>query len=114
MNRRALQDRPLKSRHQVVVVGSFMQDLVYQCDEFPLRGQTVVGRFSTGAGGKGSNQAIAAGRAGARTLFVGAVGADAPGRAARAFYRREKIGSRFVIKPGAATGSAMILVNRHG
>ena len=61
----------------VVVVGSFVQDLTWKCAAFPTAGETVVGTFVTGPGGKGSNQAVAAGRAGARTLFVGAVGRDA-------------------------------------
>ena len=61
---------------QVVVVGSFVQDLTWQCAAFPHAGETVVGTFVTGPGGKGSNQAVAAGRAGARTLFIGAVGQE--------------------------------------
>ena len=62
---------------QVVVVGSFVQDLTWKCAAFPHAGETVVGTFVTGPGGKGSNQAVAAGRAGASTLFIGAVGRDA-------------------------------------
>lgn len=98
----------------VVVVGSFVQDLTWKCDAFPRPGETVVGTFVTGPGGKGSNQAIACGRAGVSTLYVGAVGADAFGRDAAAFYRAEKIGARFAVKPREATGTAAILVNREG
>jgi ribokinase len=96
---------------QVVVVGSFVQDLTWKCGEFPQAGQTVIGQFVTGPGGKGSNQAVAAGRAGAPTVFIGAVGDDVFAEAAKKFYQVEKIGSRFVAKPKHATGTAAILVN---
>lgn len=99
---------------QVVVVGSFVQDLTWQCAQFPRPGETVVGTFVTGPGGKGSNQAVAAGRAGARTVFVGAVGRDAFARDARAFYRANGIGARFIEKPAHATGTAAILVSAEG
>ena len=98
----------------VVVVGSFVQDLTWKCAAFPTAGETVVGTFVTGPGGKGSNQAVAAGRAGARTLFVGAVGRDAFAADAKKFYRAEGIGARFVEKPPHATGTAAILVNAAG
>ena len=98
----------------VVVVGSFVQDLCWTCAKFPQAGETIVGVFRTGPGGKGSNQAVAAGRADARTLFVGAVGRDVFGREAKAFYRAEGIAARFVEKPRHATGTAAILVNESG
>jgi ribokinase len=99
---------------QVVVVGSFVQDLTWNCATFPGPGETVIGTFTTGPGGKGSNQAVAAGRAGAATLFIGAVGRDTFAADARAFYKAEKINARFVEKPGHATGTAAILVSDSG
>ena len=99
---------------QVVVVGSFVQDLTWKCPEFPKPGETVVGTFVTGPGGKGSNQAVAAGRTGVPTVFIGAVGRDAFAQGARRFYRENKIGARFIEKPGHATGTAGILVSAAG
>lgn len=99
---------------QVVVVGSFVQDLTWKCAAFPQPGETVIGTFVTGPGGKGSNQAVAAGRAGASTVFVGAVGRDAFAADAKAFYKANGIGARFVEKPKHATGTAAILVNTSG
>lgn len=99
---------------QVVVVGSFVQDLTWKCPEFPKPGETVVGTFVTGPGGKGSNQAVAAGRTGVPTMFIGAVGQDAFAEDARRFYRANKIGARFIEKPGHATGTAGILVSAAG
>ena len=91
-----------------------MQDLTFSCAEFPRGGQTVMARLSTGQGGKGSNQAIACGRTGVRTTFVGAMGRGAYADEVTAFYRREKIGCRLALKPGQATGTAVILINREG
>jgi ribokinase len=91
-----------------------VQDLTWRCAAFPIAGQTTIGTFATGPGGKGSNQAIAAGRAGAATLFVGAVGKDAFAAVAEEFYRENGISARFVSKPRHATGTAAILVNDEG
>lgn len=118
---RAVLVSPPERRHsahmpppQVVVVGSYVQDLCWKCEKFPQSGQTIVGEFASGPGGKGSNQAIAAGRTGVSTLFVGAIGKDAFGREAKAYYKAEKIGARFVEKPAHATGTAAILVEDSG
>lgn len=99
---------------QVVVVGSFVQDLSWKCAAFPQAGETIVGTFVTGPGGKGSNQAVACGRAGVQTLYIGAVGKDAFAREAAAFYRTEGISAKFIEKPKHATGTAAILVNAAG
>ncbi len=98
----------------VVVVGSYVQDLTWRCAAFPSAGQTTLGVFTTGPGGKGSNQAIAAGRAGAATLFAGAVGADAFAGVATRFYAENRIAARFIPKPKHATGTAAILVDDTG
>jgi ribokinase len=96
---------------KVVMVGSFVQDLTWKCADFPAAGETVIGTFVTGPGGKGSNQAVAAGRAGVPTMFIGAVGDDLFAAGAKAFYEAEGIGSHFAVKPRHATGTAAILVN---
>ena len=98
----------------VIVVGSFVQDLTFHCGEFPRPGETVLGRFATGPGGKGSNQAVAAARAGARVAFIGAVGGDAFGRGACDFQRAEGIECLIAAKDGQPTGTAGILVNARG
>jgi ribokinase len=60
-----------------VVVGSYIQDLTFFTAQFPNPGETIIGTFKTGPGGKGSNQAIAAVRACVPAVFIGAVGQDA-------------------------------------
>lgn len=99
---------------QVVVVGSFVQDLCFRCPAFPRPGETLTGRFADGPGGKGSNQAVAAARAGAPTLFVGAIGDDTFGRGAQAFYAAEGIAAHWAVKSRHATGTAGILVDAAG
>jgi ribokinase len=98
----------------VVVVGSFVRDLSFRCASFPSAGETVLGTFASGPGGKGSNQAVAAARAGAKTRFIGAVGRDTLGSEALAFHRSEGIDSRLAFKKGASTGAAAILVDAAG
>jgi len=69
------------------------------------------GEFQRFHGGKGANQAVAAARAGARVVFIGARGADDFGRAAATAMRRENIDIRhFQVRKNAASGVALILL----
>jgi len=62
----------------VVVVGSVNRDVVSEVARLPAPGETVLAfRSRTNLGGKGSNQAVAAVRAGGRVEFVARVGSDA-------------------------------------
>lgn len=57
------------------VVGSINLDLVAFADRMPEPGETLRGSgFQRNLGGKGANQAVAAARAGAHAVMVGAVG----------------------------------------
>ncbi|WOO41527.1 ribokinase [Rubellicoccus peritrichatus] len=101
-------------KSNVVVVGGYNQDLTWYTSAFPRPGETVMGRFVTGPGGKGSNQAFAAARAGARTAFVGAVGDDHFGDPLPALYEKEGIDHHLVVKPNHPTGNAGIWVDENG
>ncbi|MFE6996942.1 ribokinase [Microbacterium sp. NPDC057659] len=64
-------------RSGVVIVGSVTADVTTFSQRLPARGETILGdQFTLLLGGKGANQAVAAGQAGARTSFVGCVGDD--------------------------------------
>lgn len=68
---------PAQDRSGVVVVGSVTADVTTFSQRLPARGETILGdQFTLLLGGKGANQAVAAGLAGARTSFVGCVGDD--------------------------------------
>jgi len=101
---------------RIIVVGSVNIDLVVRGGRLPAPGQTVVGgTFERHHGGKGGNQATAAARLGRTVLFVGAVGDDALGEEARNALASERIDvSSLATVAGAATGVALILVDRRG
>jgi ribokinase len=63
---------------EIIVVGSHAPGLFVRVRRPPVPGETVIGwdYQEPVDGGKGSNQAIAAARLGARVSFVGCVGAD--------------------------------------
>ena len=56
---------------QVIVVGSYVADLMGRAPHLPIPGETVKGKyFKIGPGGKGFNQCIAAKQAGADVKLV--------------------------------------------
>ncbi|WP_334074334.1 MULTISPECIES: ribokinase [Paenibacillus] len=62
---------------EIVVIGSLNMDMVVQVARRPERGETLLGSgFFTSPGGKGANQAYAAGRLGASVAMIGRVGDD--------------------------------------
>lgn len=101
---------------QVVVVGSVNEDLVVRVERLPKPGETVTGgTFSRHHGGKGANQAVAAARFGASVRFVGAVGDDAMGAAARSALEAEGVeASALRVSRDTSTGVALITVDAHG
>lgn len=61
----------------ILVVGSFVEDLIVQTKRVPSLGETVYGdSFHNADGGKGANQAVQAARLLAPTKLVGKVGRD--------------------------------------
>lgn len=66
---------------KILVVGSFMMDLIASTKRAPRSGETVIGlKFQTAPGGKGANQAVQCARLGAQVTMVGQVGDDAFGK----------------------------------
>ena len=100
------------SRVSVTVVGSLNQDVLVTVDRLPGRGETVIGRAAVLApGGKGANQAAAAGRLGPGVHMVGRVGADPAGDRQLAALAEARVNVRQVLRtPGVPTGSATIPV----
>ena len=101
---------------KIVVVGSYNTDLVSYMQRMPRPGETVHGdRFMTGAGGKGSNQAVAAARLGADVTFIGRLGKDVFADLAYEIWQAEGVNSDFVAQDEeSATGVAPIFVDSAG
>lgn len=99
----------------IVVVGSLNMDLVVKTERLPLTGETVSGdQFFTVPGGKGANQAVAAGRLGARTAMVGQVGPDAFGSQLLASLQESHVDTAHVSTSESPTGVALIEVDTAG
>ena len=77
---------------KLVVIGSSNTDMIIQVPRLPGPGETILGgTFTTAAGGKGANQAVAAARAGSNVTFVAAVGDDMFGKQALEGFEKEGI-----------------------
>ncbi|RBL81758.1 ribokinase, partial [Streptomyces cavourensis] len=88
---------------KIAVVGSYGAGLTMRVPKAPAAGETVSGGlFDSGAGGKGSNQAVGAARLGAEVALLTAVGDDEFGRSARELWRREGVGAEHVVTAGGA------------
>lgn len=99
----------------VIVVGSINVDLVVSASRLPRAGETVLGgQFARHFGGKGANQAVAAARAGASVVMVGAVGSDRDGEESLAALRAEGVDVSRVRRVQAPTGVAIIAVAPDG
>jgi ribokinase len=100
----------------LAVIGAINVDLVIRDAPLPRPGETVVGgTFETHHGGKGGNQAVAAARAGAPVVLLGAVGDDEHAEAALAALEREHVDvSRVRTVSDVATGVALIAVDAAG
>jgi len=98
---------------RVLVFGSYVTDLCGRASCFPQPGETIKGNcFKLGPGGKGSNQAVAAKRAGADVTFITKLGNDTLGRKALEFYEAEKMATDSIfIDDSKDTGAALIVVN---
>lgn len=106
----------MSRRPRIVVVGSANVDLTTMTDDFPRPGETIFGReFHLGFGGKGANQAVAAGLCGADVAMVARVGDDLFGPATIQNLQSYGVdASRVLITPGVSSGVAPIFVDSSG
>ncbi|EOC0419107.1 ribokinase [Cronobacter malonaticus] len=106
----------MKSAGQLVVLGSINADHILNLEAFPAPGETVTGsQYQVAFGGKGANQAVAAGRSGANIAFIACVGEDDIGERIRQQLSRDNIDvSPVSVVAGESTGVALIFVNGEG
>ena len=97
----------------ISVLGIFVADLVFFGKKIPDEGETILGNnFVIGPGGKGSNQAVAAAKAGVKTHFISKIGDDQFGQMAKKIYDEAKVDySNVIISNEHSTGAAAIMVN---
>jgi ribokinase len=99
----------------ITVFGSINMDLIATTERLPKPGETVAGSgFSTAAGGKGANQALAARRAGTTVHMAGAVGNDGFAAPALALLNEAATDLSAVKRVTEPTGTALILVGGDG
>ncbi len=96
----------------IAILGIFVADLAFRAGRQPVMGETLMGSgFKMGPGGKGSNQAVAAARAGGKVSLISRLGKDAFGDVALATWKAEGIAPHVAIAPDEPTGAAYIFVS---
>jgi len=96
----------------VAILGIYVADLAFRAAHMPGVGQTIAGSgFAMGPGGKGSNQAVAAARAGAEVTFISTLGQDSFADNALALWRADGITPRVKQVDTHPTGAAFIYLN---
>ena len=111
-----LKKKTENSPPRVLVIGSFITDLVINVDRFPHDGETLIGRsFARFCGGKGANQAVAAARLGARVSMVGRVGKDLFGEEQIASLKASGVDTSGIIQDSEApSGVASVMIDPNG
>ena len=101
---------------KILVIGSLNIDMVMKVDHMPTVGETILcDGMKLVAGGKGANQACAAGRLGTDVTMLGAIGNDSHGEMQRDSLQRSGVDvSGLITKESVSTGTAFITVNKEG
>jgi ribokinase len=95
----------------VVILGVFVADTAYRAPRPPNMGETIMGdSFTLGPGGKGSNQAVAAAMAGAKTSMITRLGRDPFADMALATWARAGVIPAITQHDDSYTGAAYIFV----
>ncbi|WP_240790388.1 PfkB family carbohydrate kinase [Rhodobacter sp. SY28-1] len=100
----------------VLVVGSLHHDIMVEADHLPRVDETAVGRrWYPKFGGKGGNQAVAAGAAGATARLYGAVGKDGFGAFLLEALDRGQVDRRYVRElDGVGSGMSVAIQDQAG
>ena len=100
----------------ILVIGSLNMDMTIPVEELPQKGETILGGSpSYIPGGKGANQACAAGKLGGRVAMLGKVGRDQMGRTLKENLAAAGVDVSHVEETEKApTGMAVIYVDKRG
>ena len=101
---------------KILVVGSLNVDMVMNVDHMPAEGETILcDGMTLVPGGKGANQACAAGRLGTDVAMLGAIGDDDYGALQLKSLSESGVEVGGLLKKeGQNTGTAFITVNKSG
>ncbi len=101
---------------KILVIGSLNMDMVIPVKELPQKGETILGGSPAHIpGGKGANQACAAGKLGGAVTMLGKVGQDGMGRALKENLAAAGVEVTHVEEtPDAPPGMAVIYVGETG
>ncbi len=95
----------------VVILGVFVADTAYRADRMPRMGETILGNsFVLGPGGKGSNQAVAAGRMGAQVSIISRLGQDDFAKIALDVWKQSGVKPYVKQSSSDYTGAAYIFI----
>lgn len=102
----------MSKKSGIVILGIFAADTAYKAKRLPHIAETLMGSgFTLGPGGKGSNQAIAAAKAGGKVTFISRVGNDPFGEMALAAYAAAGVKANVMKMDGVSSGAAFIFVD---
>lgn len=107
----------MADKKKIIVVGSLNMDVVINVENIPRTGETVMGSdIEKVPGGKGANQAYAAGKLGGNVTMLGVVGNDEDGKTLVDSLRQEAgVETKWILRDSAAgTGTAYIYVQSDG
>lgn len=95
----------------IVILGVFVADTSYRASRPPKMGETIMGNsFALGPGGKGSNQAVAAARAGGNVHFITRLGRDAFAEMALSIWEKAGVTPEITQHDDNYTGAAYIFI----
>jgi ribokinase len=98
-------------KNSIVILGVFVADTAYRAARAPRMGETILGtRFALGPGGKGSNQAVAAAKAGGNVTFITKLGKDPFADMALATWKAAGVTPAVTQMADSYTGAAYIFV----
>ena len=97
---------------KVVILGVFVADTAYRASRMPKMGETILGNsFVLGPGGKGSNQAVAAGKLGADVTIITRLADDDFGKMALDTWQNANVKGAVRYSSNTYTGAAFIFID---
>ena len=97
---------------KVLVLGVFVADTAYRASRMPKMGETILGNsFVLGPGGKGSNQAVAAGNLGADVTIITRLADDDFGKMAKQTWQNANVKGSIKYSTNSYTGAGFIFID---